>query len=168
VPEARLLPEGTNLFWRSGGAGAQHAGNTSRLAAEASFLRADVDQDDNLSEGVTAVNEPQLMHAFVENFEVNLLYEGEDKPCYLRIALPAFGIVNIDDVFPNPRMASATLACTLTYGPACEFLHLHDVPSSSRLWDLNHSGYSLPSSDGYKWARKIDTVVSSASASVAR
>ncbi len=87
--------------------------------------------------------EDQVMHGFVlvdeVEREVTLLYQGDGKPCYLRVALPRLDIVQIDDVFPNPVVASAFLRSELSYGPAVEFLHLHQVPKTSQLWHLNHS-----------------------------
>jgi len=72
-------------------------------------------------------------------YDVTVLVEAEDKPCYLVISLPQFSITRIDGVYNNTRMLSASLRDTLGYQTAVEFLTAHNVPHSSGLWDLNHS-----------------------------
>lgn len=44
---------------------------------------------------------------------VTILYEGEDKPCYMHITISS--ITKIDQVFPNTRVLSAHLRDTLSY-----------------------------------------------------
>lgn len=82
----------------------------------------------------------ELYEAEIDGKLVALLYEGEGRPCHLYVGLPAFDVVVIDVLFPNPVKASAELRCTLGYGPACDFLHQFSVPYESQLWHLNHDG----------------------------
>ena len=85
------------------------------------------------------------LHAEVEEYEVSILMEDENKECYLSINLlhPIQRKI-IDDYFPNAIILSANLAGELGSGPASDFLHAHNVPKESLLWHLNHSGYSKP------------------------
>ena len=76
----------------------------------------------------------------VDGKHVILLYEGEDRPVHLFVNLVSYGIVRLDDLFGNPSKARAFLVSELGYGPSCDLLEKHDVPLTSRLWDLNHSG----------------------------
>ncbi len=80
------------------------------------------------------------MESTIDGKHVIVLYEDDWKPCHLYVRLVDFDIVRIDDEFKNAKQLSAFLASELLYGPACDFLHEHEVPYTSTLWDLNHSG----------------------------
>lgn len=53
-------------------------------------------------------------------------------------------VVQVDEVFKNTRVASATLRDTLGLGPAADLLDKHAVPRSDALFDLNHSDLWRP------------------------
>lgn len=53
-------------------------------------------------------------------------------------------VVQVDDVFKNTRVASATLRDSLGLGPAADLLDKHAVPRSDALFDLNHSDFWTP------------------------
>lgn len=81
-----------------------------------------------------------LFESEIDGKHVALLYSGEGQPVHLVIRLMIADHDVVDDLFPNPVVVSATLRDELGYGPACDFLRLHGIPKTSRLWDLNHSG----------------------------
>lgn len=79
--------------------------------------------------------------SIIDGKEVAILYESDFEPCTLYVRYLEMDVVRHNhDEFVNAKQLSASLACTLGYGPACDFLHQHSVPYSSTLWDLNHSG----------------------------
>ncbi len=82
----------------------------------------------------------ESFESIVDGKQVIVLYDGDDKPAHLYVRFIEFDHVMIDDDFRSIKQLSAQLACSLLYGPACDFLHEHNVPYSSALWDLNHSG----------------------------
>jgi hypothetical protein len=85
----------------------------------------------------------QEFSGIVNNKEVIILYEDDWKPCHLYVrVLEPFNIVKLDDTFPNAIKLSAFLASALATGPARDFLHDHNVPKESKLWDLNYSGWT--------------------------
>lgn len=84
----------------------------------------------------------QILEGLIDNREIVLIYQGEDRPChlYVRLTVQDFSTVRLDDEFPNPSKASAFLVSELGYRDACAFLNQHGIPKSSQLWNLNHNG----------------------------
>lgn len=82
----------------------------------------------------------EIVDTTQDGYRITIWYDGEDKPCYLKSEIISYGIVRIDDVFPNPVKASAHLASEVGYGPACGILNRAGIPKTSQLWHLNHSG----------------------------
>lgn len=82
----------------------------------------------------------QQFSGLVDGVEVHLMYEGEDKPCYLGVRFVVADITRVDETFDNLVKASAVLRSEIGYGPACDVLDRAGVPRTSRLWHLNHDG----------------------------
>ena len=87
----------------------------------------------------------KTLNGHVAGYDILILVEDENRTCSMRVYLPPpIDLVVREGDYPNARMLSADLACQIGYGPACDFLHAHEVPQSSLLWHLNHSGYAPP------------------------
>lgn len=87
----------------------------------------------------------KTFNGLVDGVEVHLMYEGEERPCYLMTNIVMVGVVRIDEIFDNLIKASAVLRSELGYQDACRVLDSAGVPRSSKLWHLNHDG---PPSEG--------------------
>ncbi len=74
---------------------------------------------------------------------VGILREVGSEQVLLTIALtmpPNTVIVQVNEIFPNTRAASATLRDTIGLGPAVDLLDKHGMPRTDPMFDLNHSG----------------------------
>jgi hypothetical protein len=85
----------------------------------------------------------RILEGIIDNKKISIIYEGTGLPSYMRVEiLSPRNIVVCDKIFANPIMLSASFVSEVGYGPACDFLHNHDIPKESQLWHLNHSGFS--------------------------
>ena len=74
--------------------------------------------------------------------EITIEYEGEGKPCRLRVKYaPPIDMLIDRGEFSNSRSLSAQLRSEIGYMECCELLFAHDIPKDSGLWALNHDGY---------------------------
>lgn len=77
----------------------------------------------------------------IDDKEILILLDEEHKPCWLYVYSLTLGRVLEDHQYPNAVMLSASLRDHLGYRDACVFLCEQEIPLTSTLWHLNHSGY---------------------------
>lgn len=85
----------------------------------------------------------ELLQVSIQPYQISILHDGDDKPCYLEIKIDIPGKIYMElikEYFPNPKLLSAVLACEIGLYPARQFLISNRVDAKSQLADLNHCG----------------------------
>jgi hypothetical protein len=83
----------------------------------------------------------QTLTGIYDGKEIIILYDGDDQPVYLHTRIVEHDLVLSDELVPRVKIASAYLASDVGTYWAMHFLHDNNVPPTSLLWDLNHTGY---------------------------